>query len=137
MPSRIVVLFIILSVFLSGCATIINPATGRKEYIMIGTAEEKAIGGQVSAEIETNYKLSHDEAMIERVNRIGLSIAKVSDRQDLTYYFKVLENKEVNARSTPGGYVYVDSGLIEKANDDGLAGVLAHEVGHIAARHSV
>lgn len=130
-------LFLLSSVLLSGCATVINPATGRKEYIMIGTAEETSIGEQVSAEIETNYRLSHDEAMVERVNRIGLKIAKVSDRQDLTYHFKVLENKETNAVSTPGGYVYVNSGLIEKANDDELAAVIAHEVGHIAARHAV
>ena len=137
MSRRLIMLFLLSSVFLSGCATVINPATGRKEYIMIGTAEETSIGEQVSGEIEKNYRLSHDEAMVERVNRIGFKIAKVSDRQDLTYHFKVLENNETNALSTPGGYVYVNSGLIKKANDDELAGVIAHEVGHIAARHSV
>jgi len=55
----------------------------------------------------------------------------------LKYYFKVLENKDINALSTPGGYVYVNSGLMEKADDDELAAVVGHEVGHIAARHSV
>lgn len=134
---RPVLIFLIPLVFLAGCATIINPASGRKEYLMISTQQEISIGEQVSAEIEKSYRLSHDEAMIERVNRIGLRIAKVSDRQDLAYHFKVLDNKDTNAVSTPGGYVYVYSGLMEKANDDELAAVIAHEVGHIAARHSV
>jgi predicted Zn-dependent protease len=126
-----------LPLFLAGCATVYNPATGAKEYIMISTAQEVSIGNQVAAEVETKYRLSQNTAQIERVNAIGSRIAAVSDRQDLKYYFKVLDNKDVNALSTPGGYVYVNSGLIEKANDDELAAVIGHEVGHIAARHSV
>jgi len=134
---RPVLVLLMPLIFLAGCATVINPASGRKEYLMISTQQEISIGEQVSAEIEKSYRLSHDEAMIGRVNRIGLRIAKVSDRQDLTYHFKVLDNKDTNAVSTPGGYIYVYSGLMEKANDDELAAVVAHEVGHIAARHSV
>lgn len=134
---RSALVLLIPLIFLSGCATVINPASGRKEYLMISTQQEISIGEQVSAEIEKSYRLSHDEGMIERANRIGLKIAKVSDRQDLAYHFKVLDNKDTNAVSTPGGYVYVYSGLMEKANDDELAAVIAHEVGHIAARHSV
>jgi predicted Zn-dependent protease len=137
-PYRILILIVpALALFLTGCATVYNPATGAKEYIMIGTEQEVSIGNQVAAEIETKYKLSQDAAQIERVNTIGRRIAAVSDRQDLRYYFKVLENKEINALSTPGGYVYVNSGLIEKADDDELAAVLGHEVGHVAARHAV
>lgn len=128
---------LILPLFLSGCATVYNPATGAKEYIMIGTDQEVAIGGQVATEVETKYKLSQNAAQIERVNSIGRRIAAVSDRQDLKYHFKVLENKDVNALSTPGGYVYVNTGLLDKADDDELAVVIGHEVGHIAARHAV
>jgi predicted Zn-dependent protease len=135
--ARYISLLLIFPLFLSGCATIINPATGKKEFIMIGTQEEVSIGNQVATEVETNFKLSNNEALIERVNRIGMRVAKVSDRQDLTYHFKVLDNKDANALSTPGGYVYVNSGLMERADDDELAAVIAHEVGHIAARHSV
>lgn len=125
------------SLFLSGCATVYNPATGAKEYIMIGTQREVSIGNQVAVAVETKFRLSQDTAEIERVNSIGKKIAAVSDRQDLKYYFKALENKDINALSTPGGYVYVNSGLMEKANDDELAAVIGHEVGHIAARHAV
>ena len=128
---------LVLSLFLSGCATVYNPATGAKEYIMIGTQQEVSIGNQVAAEVETKYKLSQNAAQIERVNSIGQRIAAVSDRQDLKYYFKVLENKDINALSAPGGYVYVNTGLLDKANDDELAAVIGHEVGHVAARHAV
>ena len=128
---------LVVSVLVSGCATIINPATGKKEFIMIGTQEEMSIGDQVAAEVESKFKVSRDEVLIERAGRIGLRIAKVSDRQDLDYHFRVLEDKDPNALSTPGGHVYVNSGLMEKANDDELAAVIAHEVGHVAARHSV
>lgn len=135
--AKYISLLLVFPFFLSGCATVINPATGKKEFIMIGTQEEVSIGNQVAAEVETNFKLSHNEALIEKVSRIGARVAKVSDRQDISYHFKVLDNKDANALSTPGGYVYVNSGLIERADDDELASVIAHEVGHIAARHSV
>lgn len=134
--SHITLLFV-LPVFFSGCATVVNPATGKKEFVMIGTREEVSIGNQVATEIETNFNLSKDEALIERANRIGMRIVKVSDRQDIKYHFRVLENKDANALSTPGGYVYVNSGLMQRASDDELAAVMAHEIGHIAARHSV
>jgi len=131
-------LFILgLLLLLSGCATVYNPATGAKEYISIGTQEEVSIGKEVAAAVEAKYKLSQNTAQIERVNSIGRRIAAVSDRQDLKYHFKVLENKDINALSTPGGYVYVNTGLLDKADDDELAAVIGHEVGHIAARHAV
>ncbi|MFH0771063.1 MAG: M48 family metallopeptidase [Candidatus Omnitrophota bacterium] len=135
---KIILLSVLIAVFfLSGCATVYNPATGKKEYVMIGTEEEISIGNQVAKEVESKYKLSDDDAQNRRVQRIGGKIAVVSDRKDLRYYFKVIQDNEVNALSTPGGYVYVNTGLLDKADDDELAAVIAHEVGHIAARHAV
>jgi predicted Zn-dependent protease len=62
----------------------------------------------------------------------------VCDRKDIDYNFKVLDDEEVNAFSLPGGFVYVNKGLVDRvANDDELAGVLGHEIGHIVARHSI
>jgi predicted Zn-dependent protease len=74
-----------------------------------------------------------------RVSSVGNKIAAVCDRHDLLYHFKAIEDDEVNAFALPGGYVYVTSGLLEKVsdNDDELAAVLAHEVGHVVAKHSV
>lgn len=122
---------------LSGCATIYNPATQKKETIWIGTQSEVSLGRDMDAEISKKLKVLDDPAMNQRVNFIGKRISMASDRQDLGYYFRVIKDKELNAFAIPGGYVYVHSGLMQVATDDELAGVLAHEVGHIAARHSV
>ena len=76
--------------------------------------------------------------MQKRVEDIGKKIASACDRKEIDYHFYVLEDDEVNAVSLPGGYVYINRGLIDKvASDDELAGVIAHEVGHIVARHSI
>ncbi|KPK41129.1 MAG: hypothetical protein AMJ78_06310 [Omnitrophica WOR_2 bacterium SM23_29] len=128
---------LIAPVLLSGCATTYNPATSKEEFIMIGTQEEVAIGQQVARQIEHRFRLSDDLAQIQRVNKVGNRIASVCDRRDLQYYFKAIKNKDINALSTPGGYVYVNTGLLDKATDDELAAVVAHEIGHIAARHAV
>lgn len=132
-----VLTLVVVAVLLSSCATTYNPATGKEEFVMIGTQEEVAIGQQVARQIERRFKLSDDPAQVERVNRIGNRIISVSDRRELRYYFKVIKNKDINALSTPGGYVYVNTGLLDKANDEELAAVIAHEVGHIAAKHAV
>lgn len=139
MKSKNILILILLMtpVLLSSCATTYNPATGREEFIMMGTQEEVAIGQQVAGQIERRFKLSDDPAQIERVKKIGNRIAAVCDRQDLEYHFKVIKNKDINALSTPGGYVYVNTGLLDKADDDELTSVIAHEVGHVAARHAV
>ncbi|MBL7131931.1 MAG: M48 family metalloprotease, partial [Candidatus Omnitrophica bacterium] len=74
----------------------------------------------------------------ERVRKVGEKIASVCDRKDVNYYFKVVDQEGMNAVSLPGGFVYVNKGLIEKIdNDDELACVLAHEVGHIVAKHHI
>lgn len=121
-----------------GCATVYNPATEQKELILIDTNTEVLLGKQIDFQISQEYEIVRGTPENEKVNIIGRKIAEVSDRQDLKYIFKIIKNKEVNAFCTPGGYVYIHTGLLEKIdNDDELACVLAHEVGHIAARHIV
>lgn len=73
----------------------------------------------------------------QRVQRIGQQIARVSDRQDLRYQFGVIRHKTPNAFTLPGGTIYVHTGILDMADDDELAAVIAHEVGHVAARHIV
>jgi predicted Zn-dependent protease len=69
---------------------------------------------------------------------MGRRIVAVCDRQELVYSFAVVDDEEANAFSLPGGYVFINDGLITKtSNDDELAGVIAHEVAHIAARHAI
>lgn len=135
---RLIQISLIFSiVFLYGCATIYNPATQQKELILIDTDTEVMLGRQVDFQISQNYTIIKGTKDNERVNIIGRKIAEVSDRQDLKYVFKIIKDKEVNAFCIPGGIVYVNTGLLEKVDDDELACVLGHEVGHIAARHIV
>lgn len=124
--------------FLSGCSTEYNIVTGREETFYYSTDKEIQIGQSIVREVEKKYKLVDDPLVQKRVEDIGQKIVEACDRKDIDYHFKVLEDEEVNAVSLPGGFVYVNKGLIDKvANDDELACVLAHEVGHIVARHSI
>lgn len=131
-------LLILLILFsLNGCITIYNPATEKKEVIFINTKSEISLGKDISKQIQSRLKVLKDPQKQFRLDYIGQKIAKSSDRQDLTYQFKIIADKELNAFAIPGGFVYVNSGLMDNATDDELAGVLGHEIGHIAARHSV
>ena len=115
-----------------------NTVTNRDEPVNMSTEQEVAIGDSVAKQIEKQYKLVDDKHMQERVELLGNRLAKVCDRKDLIYHFKVLDINDINAVSLPGGWVYIFKGLIEKCkNDDELAGVIAHEIGHICARHAV
>ena len=115
-----------------------NPATGREEFILISTPSEVEMGKSVHESIIQKYKLSRNSAQIDRIRRIGERVAKVSDRKDYEYHFYLIEEAEMNAFTTPGGNIYVYTGLLEKLkNDDQVASVLAHEIGHCAARHTV
>ncbi|MBN3039375.1 MAG: M48 family metalloprotease [Candidatus Omnitrophica bacterium] len=131
------VLIATLAAALSGCTTLYNPATGQKETYFISTAQEMAIGENVEKEVLETYKVSGDKKKQDYVDQIGQKVASVSDRQDLDYKFVVLDDKELNAFTIPGGIVYINTGLLDILNDDEVAAVLAHEIGHVAARHSI
>jgi predicted Zn-dependent protease len=124
-------------IFLGGCTTIYNPATGRRESFFIDTKTEVVLGKDMAKEIGREMKLSGDPKMLERLEKVGKRVTAVSDRMDVSYSFNVVEEKEFNAFAIPGGGIYVNSGLLLAANDDELAAVVGHEAGHIAARHSV
>ncbi len=141
MPGRLKInsIFIsLLSVFLlSGCVTIYNPATERKETLLIDTEGEVALGRDMDRDIQKKLKILQDQQMQRRLEDIGNTVARFSDRGDLGYHFKIVKDRELNAFAIPGGFIYVNSGLMDIATDDELACVLGHEIGHIAARHSV
>ena len=141
--SRIFALFsalsiLMLSPFLSGCSSEYNLVTHKEETFYYTTDKEVQMGQSIARAVEKEYKLAEDPLLQKRVEDIGRKIAGVCDRKEINYYFKVLDDEEVNAFSLPGGFIYVNKGLIEKVdNDSELAGVLAHEIGHIVARHSI
>lgn len=103
---------------------------------IISQAEEIRIGRHAAADLEAEVGLARDQAAQARVAEVGRRLAAVSDRRGLPYTFKVLRSQEVNAVSLPGGFIYATEGLMRFVrSDDELAFVMAHEVGHVAARH--
>jgi len=128
-------LLAILCLLAVSLACQVNPVTGKKELMLLTTADEVAIGKNVNAELLKEYKASDDPRENARVQRLGVKLAAVSDRQDISYSFGVVATKDINAFAAPGGYVYATTGLVESASEDELACVIGHEVGHVAGRH--
>jgi predicted Zn-dependent protease len=97
---------------------------------------ETALGKEISLDVEQGSKLIHDRVVEEYINRIGQNLVHNSDAK-VPFTIKIIQNDEVNAFALPGGYFYVNSGLILAAeNEAELAGVMAHEIAHVAARHA-
>lgn len=120
-----------------GCTTIYNPATEKKEIIFIDTESEVALGRKMEGQIRHKFDILADPLLNYRLNNIGERLAASSDRTDIIYHFSIIKDDELNAFAIPGGFIYVNSALLNIATDDELACVLAHEIGHVAARHSV
>jgi len=98
---------------------------------------EMAMGKQYAQQVETTVKLVQDPVVTEYVNRIGQNLVRNSDAR-VPFTIKVIDSDEINAFALPGGYFYVNSGLILAADDESeLAGVMAHEIAHVAARHAM
>ena len=105
---------------------------------MISLEDEIKMGRETAQSLEAKYGLSQDYYLNERVDRIGQRLAAVCGRNEITYSFKVLNSNEVNALACPGGFIYVFKGLLDyMPSDTELAGVLGHEVGHVAKKHTV
>ena len=102
---------------------------------LLNERDEVKLGTQLHREVTKKFNLT--DAGIDRVERIGQRCARVSQRPNLTYRFHVIQSREINGFSLPGGHVYVTTALLKLANDNELASVLAHEVGHVVARHSL
>jgi predicted Zn-dependent protease len=138
-----------LSAIISLGSTVLNTATGLVDsdpysqfrgarYTNSGLLSERdeiKLGNELHAEVVKKIELTTDGQ--ERVNRIGQRVARASLRPNLNYRFHIMRDREINAFSAPGGHVYVTTALLELANDDELASVLSHEIGHVVARHSL
>ena len=97
--------------------------------------KEIALGKQLAAEVERNAKIVDDPVIAEYINRVGQNLVRNSDAR-VPFTIKVIDSDEINAFALPGGYFYVNSGLVKLAGGEAeLAGVMAHEIAHVAARH--
>ncbi|MGB4246532.1 MAG: M48 family metalloprotease, partial [Pseudohongiellaceae bacterium] len=121
---------------LSSCA--VNPATGQGNIVMTSERREIEIGKEEHEKVMQSMAVMTDEQINAYVNEVGQRLAAVSHRPDLTFTFTVIDSPEINAFALPGGYVYINRGLMAYLNSEAeLAAVLGHEIGHITARHAV
>ncbi len=141
MSLRLRIIPVLLGMYLlaflpSGCA--VNPVSGRSEVVLISAEKEKELGAQVAEEVKTSMGLVDDPEIVAYVKTVGRRLAKHSPRKDVRYTFQIVDMGEPNAFALPGGYVYVSRGLLVLVNsEDELAGVMGHEIGHVAGRHAV
>jgi predicted Zn-dependent protease len=104
----------------------------------ISTQQEVQMGQQEAAQINQQLPLVRDAEANRYINLLGDQIATRTSRADLDWRFYIVDSREVNAFAVPGGFVYVNRGLIERTdNMSELAGVLGHEIGHVVRRHTI
>jgi predicted Zn-dependent protease len=119
-----------------GCAR--NPVSGRPEFVVLSESSETKLGDAAAEVVERQMGIVDAPAIGAYVRAVGTRLAAASPRRDLTYRFSVVDRAEPNAFALPGGHVYVTRGLLVLLErEDELAGVLGHEIGHVAARHAV
>ena len=115
------------------CALVLTSAS-----CAVSTQQEVQMGANYATQIDTQLPIVRDQMVVSYINALGNSLARVTDTRGLTWHFAVVDSKEVNAFAVPGGWVYVNRGLVERAQTmDQLAGVVGHEIGHVTLRHTV
>ena len=118
----------------TGCAT--NPATGRRQVILMSEAEEIQLGKQADAEVRKQMGLYEDAELQRYVRDVGDRLVRAAHRPNLPWSFAVVDEPAVNAFALPGGYIYLTRGIMPFLRDEAeLAAVLGHEIGHVDARH--
>lgn len=124
-----------LALSLTACAT--NPATGRKQIMLISEQQEIELGLQADKEVVQSMGLYSDPELEQYVQELGLRLARGSERPELPWSFRVIDDPVVNAFALPGGYIYITRGILGYLGSEAqLVTVLGHEIGHVTARHS-
>jgi len=104
----------------------------------VSQQQEVELGANTAAQVSAQLPMVRDAAVVNYVTTLGNQLVRATNDRGLTWHFSVVDSREINAFAVPGGWVYVNRGLIERATTmSELAGVLAHEIGHITRRHSV
>lgn len=131
-PILSALLFVIL---LQGCA--VAPITGRSQLMLVPPQQEAALGQQAAQEIFKKEPVLRSGRDLQQVRRMGRQLAQVTGRPDIAWEFHVIDKPQtINAFALPGGKIFVYTGLMRATeNQDQLAAVLAHEIGHVLARH--
>jgi predicted Zn-dependent protease len=120
----------------SDCAK--NPVTGNRQLVLMSESQEVEMGKSADPQIIAQYGLYPDSSLQQFIREKGKQMAAISHRSNIEYNFRVVDSDILNAFAVPGGYVYFTRGIMAHFNNEAeFAGVLGHEIGHIAARHSV
>ena len=118
------------------CAT--NPVTGSKQLVLISEAQEIQMGREADKDVVASIGLYPDQKAQQYVQALGSRLAAATERPNLPWTFRVVDDAAVNAFAIPGGFVYVTRGIMTHLNSEAeLVAVLGHEIGHVTARHSV
>ena len=128
----------IVCVFFTLMSCAVNPVSGKKQLALMSEQQEIALGAESDPQIIAEFGLYDNPEIQQFIDKHGQEMAAISHRPNLKYQFRILDSPVVNAFAVPGGYVYFTRGIMAYFNDEAqFAGVLGHEIGHIAARHSV
>ncbi len=129
-------LLLAASLLAAGCST--NAATGQRQLSLISESQEVQMGAQAAQDVAQQMGL-YDNAEIQTyVNTVGKELAARSERPDLPWEFRVVDDPTVNAFALPGGYIFLTRGILAHFNNEAeMASVIGHEIGHVTARHSV
>jgi predicted Zn-dependent protease len=120
---------------IAGCAR--NPATGKEELMLVSESQEIAMGQQADSQVIQQIGLYPDPALQSYVMDLGKKLAANSERPNLNWTFRIVDDPAVNAFAIPGGFVYVTRGILTHINNEAqLATVMGHEIGHVTARHT-
>lgn len=133
---RTVVVAGALAVLVGSCAT--NPVTGKREFTLVSEGQEVQMGKGAAEEVAQTIGLYDNAATQSYVERLGKSLAAQSERPELPWTFRVVDDPVVNAFALPGGFIFITRGLMAHMNSEAqLVSVLGHEIGHVTAKHSV
>ena len=126
---------LVVALLVSACA--INPATGDRELMMVSESQEIAMGREYDPQIVASMGLYPDQALQTYIAGLGQRLAAQSERPNLPWTFRVIDDPVVNAFAVPGGFIYMTRGILAHFNSEAqLVAVLGHEIGHVTARHS-
>ena len=136
MSSSHATLAALVALVAAACAT--NPATGARQIMLVSESQEIAMGRDYDRQIVASIGLYPDSALQRYIQKFGMRLAATSERPNLPWTFRVVDDPVVNAFALPGGFIYVTRGILAHLNSEAeLAGVVGHEIGHVTARHSV